>query len=98
MNQQADAFLSDAQSRADEALEFTQVHVSRAHESAHLHVSGRATYTDDIPVLAGTLHAALGMSPKAHAKILSMSLDAVRATPGVPRAVQPSNSRSCRRS
>ena len=83
MNQQADAFLSDAQSRADEALEFTQVHVSRAHESAHLHVSGRATYTDDIPVLAGTLHAALGMSPKAHAKILSMSLDAVRATPGV---------------
>ena len=83
MNQQADAFLSDAQSLASEIEDFTQVHVSRVHESAHLHVSGRATYTDDMPVLAGTLHAALGMSPKAHAKILSMSLDAVRATPGV---------------
>ena len=63
--------------------DFTQVHISRPHESAHLHVSGRATYTDDIPTLAGTLHAALGLSPKAHAKIVSMSLDKVRAMPGV---------------
>ncbi|WP_259295063.1 xanthine dehydrogenase molybdopterin binding subunit [Paraburkholderia sp. DHOC27] len=79
MNQQAEPFLKDAQ----EFEEFTQVHISRPHESAHLHVSGRATYTDDIPVLAGTLHAALGLSTKAHAKIVSMSLDKVRATPGV---------------
>ncbi|WP_133650373.1 xanthine dehydrogenase molybdopterin binding subunit [Paraburkholderia flava] len=79
MNQQAEPFLKDAQSLEG----FTQVHVSRPHESAHLHVSGRATYTDDIPVLAGTLHAALGLSAKAHARIVSMSLDAVRATPGV---------------
>ncbi|ACC71596.1 xanthine dehydrogenase molybdopterin binding subunit [Paraburkholderia phymatum] len=79
MNQQAEPFLKDAKELAD----FTQVHVSRPHESAHLHVSGRATYTDDIPELAGTLHAALGLSPKAHAKILSMSFDKVRATPGV---------------
>jgi len=79
MNQQAEPFLKDAKELAD----FTQVHVSRPHESAHLHVSGRATYTDDIPELAGTLHAALGLSPKAHAKILSISLDKVRATPGV---------------
>ncbi|MFP6556800.1 xanthine dehydrogenase molybdopterin binding subunit [Paraburkholderia sp. B3] len=79
MNQQAEPFLKDAQ-----ALEnFTQVHVSRPHESAHLHVSGRATYTDDIPVVAGTLHAALGLSQKAHARIVSMNLDKVRATPGV---------------
>ncbi|SEK04289.1 xanthine dehydrogenase molybdopterin binding subunit [Paraburkholderia diazotrophica] len=79
MNQQAEPFLKDATELAD----FTQVHVSRPHESAHLHVSGRATYTDDIPELAGTLHAALGLSPKAHAKILSMKFDKVRATPGV---------------
>ncbi|SOE80767.1 xanthine dehydrogenase, molybdenum binding subunit apoprotein [Caballeronia arationis] len=83
MNQQAEAFLTDAQSLADEIDAFKQVHVSRPHESAHLHVSGRASYTDDIPLVAGTLHAALGMSPKAHAKIVSMNFDAVRATPGV---------------
>ncbi|MGI9450326.1 MAG: xanthine dehydrogenase molybdopterin binding subunit, partial [Geminicoccaceae bacterium] len=53
------------------------------HESAELHVSGEATYTDDIPELAGTLHCALGLSQKAHAKIRSMDLDAVRAAPGV---------------
>src|ERR1700751_2285061 len=82
MNQHAEPFLKDAREREDLA-NFTQVHVSRPHESAHLHVSGRATYTDDIPVVAGTLHAALGLSAKAHAKIVSMSFDAVRATPGV---------------
>jgi len=82
MNQHAEPFLKDAQQRED-FDDFTQVHVSRPHESAHLHVSGRATYTDDIPLVAGTLHAALGLSAKAHAKIVSISFDAVRATPGV---------------
>ncbi len=53
------------------------------HESAELHVSGEATYTDDIPELAGTLFCALGLSQKAHAKIRSMNLDAVWAAPGV---------------
>ena len=43
-----------------------RVGVSRPHESAHLHVAGEAPYTDDIPELAGTLHAALGLSPVAH--------------------------------
>ncbi|WP_323121758.1 xanthine dehydrogenase molybdopterin binding subunit [Burkholderia alba] len=79
MNQQAEPFLQDLRN----ADAFTQVHVSRPHESAHLHVSGRATYTDDIPIVAGTLHAALGLSAKAHARIVSMDFDAVRATPGV---------------
>ena len=32
------------------------------HESAHLHVSGEARYTDDIPEPLGTLHGAIGMS------------------------------------
>ena len=33
------------------------------HESAHLHVTGTATYIDDIPEHAGTLYAALILSP-----------------------------------
>ena len=47
----------------DEAA--AQVGVSHPHESARLHVSGRAPYTDDLPEWAGTLHAALGLSPVA---------------------------------
>jgi xanthine dehydrogenase large subunit len=46
-------------------------------------VLGQATYTDDIPEVRGTLHAALGLSSKAHARITSLDLDAVRAAPGV---------------
>ncbi|WP_426208072.1 xanthine dehydrogenase molybdopterin binding subunit [Massilia sp. TWP1-3-3] len=57
--------------------------VPRAHESAALHVLGQATYTDDIAELRGTLHAALGLSSKAHAKILAIDLAAVRASEGV---------------
>jgi len=53
------------------------------HESAHLHVSGEAVYTDDIPLPANTLHAALGMSTVAHARIRSLDLTPVRAYPGV---------------
>jgi xanthine dehydrogenase large subunit len=56
---------------------------AQRHDSAHLHVSGRATYTDDINLPAGALHAALGMSSVAHGRIRAMDLDAVRAAPGV---------------
>jgi xanthine dehydrogenase large subunit len=38
---------------------------------------------DDISEPVGTLHAYLGLSDRAHAEILSMDLDAVRAAPGV---------------
>jgi xanthine dehydrogenase large subunit len=55
----------------------------RAHESARLHVLGQADYTDDIAEVRGTLHAALGLSGKAHAKILAIDLDGVRASRGV---------------
>ncbi|NVD99175.1 xanthine dehydrogenase molybdopterin binding subunit [Massilia sp. BJB1822] len=65
------------------AAAWTAVGVSRPHESAELHVLGQATYTDDIPEVQGTLHAALGLSSKAHAKILNADLTAVRAAPGV---------------
>ncbi|MDQ2962168.1 MAG: xanthine dehydrogenase molybdopterin binding subunit [Pseudomonadota bacterium] len=53
------------------------------HDSAHLHVSGEATYTDDIPEVRGTLYAAIGMSERAHARIKSIDLGRVRAAPGV---------------
>ena len=53
------------------------------HESAHLHVAGAAPYTDDLPELTGTLHAALGLSPEAHGVLRAINLDRVRAMPGV---------------
>jgi len=59
------------------------VGTARPHESAHLHVAGSATYIDDIPELAGTLHAALGLSPVAHGRLRAMDLDRIRAMPGV---------------
>ncbi|MGH8263302.1 MAG: molybdopterin cofactor-binding domain-containing protein, partial [Steroidobacteraceae bacterium] len=54
-----------------------------AHESAHLHVTGEALYADDIALPAGTLHAAIGISDRAHARIRKLGLSAVRAAPGV---------------
>ena len=60
-----------------------RVGVSPPHESAHLHVSGQAAYTDDAPELHGTLHAALGLSPLAHGTLLGVDLERVRAQPGV---------------
>ena len=68
---------------ADQAQSPARVGVSQPHESAHLHVAGEATYIDDIPELPGTLHAALGLSPSAHGRIRKLSLDTVRAVPGV---------------
>jgi xanthine dehydrogenase large subunit len=56
---------------------------SLPHESAHLHVSGGAPYTDDLPELAGTLHAALGLSPVAHGHLLGVDVATLRAMPGV---------------
>jgi len=54
-----------------------------AHDSAHKHVAGRATYVDDISEPPGTLHLALGLSERAHARIVSMDLSKVRTAPGV---------------
>ncbi|NHZ98416.1 xanthine dehydrogenase molybdopterin binding subunit [Massilia sp. CCM 8734] len=75
--------MNDAATPALKAAAWTGVGVSRAHESAALHVLGQATYTDDIPEVQGTLHAALGLSSKAHANISAIDLAAVRASVGV---------------
>jgi len=53
------------------------------HDSARLHVSGTAAYTDDLPEPRGLLHMAIGMSSKAHAKIRNLDLSGVMAAPGV---------------
>ena len=45
------------------------------HESAHLHVTGEAVYTDDIPELRGTLYAALIKSPVAHGELIGEGID-----------------------
>ena len=59
------------------------VGVAAPHESAALHVAGAAPYVDDLPELAGTLHAALGLSPQAHGRLLGIDVDRLRAQPGV---------------
>ena len=61
----------------------TPVGRSVPHESAPLHVSGKALYIDDLPEMAGTLHAAPGLSTCARGRIRAMDLSAVRAYPGV---------------
>jgi xanthine dehydrogenase large subunit len=53
------------------------------HDSAHLHVSGRATYADDIALPAGTLHGAFGLSSIAHGRIRQLDLTAIEALAGV---------------
>jgi xanthine dehydrogenase large subunit len=53
------------------------------HDAARLHVTGQARYVDDIPLPAGTLHLAFGLSGVARGRITGMDLSAVRAAPGV---------------
>ena len=53
------------------------------HDSAPLHVTGQARYLDDIPLPAGALHLAFGLSTVAHGDIAAIDLSAVRASPGV---------------
>ncbi|WP_219703660.1 xanthine dehydrogenase molybdopterin binding subunit [Marinomonas lutimaris] len=53
------------------------------HESAIKHVTGQAVYIDDMPEWPNELHVATGLSTEAHADIVSINLDKVRAYPGV---------------
>jgi len=82
-------YLKNTAARIDESAEAAavsagaRVGISRPHESAHLHVAGEATYIDDIPELAGTLHCALGLSPVANGQLTASALDTIRAMPGV---------------
>ncbi len=53
------------------------------HDSGHLHVTGGALYTDDIPEPRGLLHVAIGVSAKPHARLARVDLEPVREAPGV---------------
>ncbi|HSG89190.1 MAG TPA: xanthine dehydrogenase molybdopterin binding subunit [Pseudomonadales bacterium] len=53
------------------------------HESATLHVTGRAIYIDDVAPRAGEVHIATGATTIAAGRITALDLDAVRAAPGV---------------
>ena len=59
------------------------VHTPSRHESAPLHVTGEATYADDVRETADQLHAYLGLSQVAHAELKSLDLSEVCAYPGV---------------
>jgi len=59
---------------------------SRPHESARAHVTGTATYVDDIPEIKGTLHAAPVLSTVAHGRLVGVDAAAALQMPGV-RAV-----------
>ena len=83
MNQPISSLDPAAEARAHAAG--ARVGISQAHESAQLHVTGSATYTDDIPELAGTLHCALGLAPVAAGRLLSIDLALLAAQPGVVR-------------
>ncbi|MGL6209279.1 MAG: xanthine dehydrogenase molybdopterin binding subunit [Paracoccaceae bacterium] len=53
------------------------------HDSAAMHVTGQARYTDDIPLPGLALHLAFGLSTCAHGDITELDLSAVRTSPGV---------------
>jgi len=59
------------------------VRVPFVHDSAARHVSGVATYVDDLREPERTLHLAVGGAPAARGRIDRMDLSAVRAAPGV---------------
>jgi xanthine dehydrogenase large subunit len=63
-----------------------KVHTAQRHDSALKHVTGQALYIDDIAEPAGTLHAALVLSPAASGRLRKLDLSAVRAYPGVVAA------------
>lgn len=53
------------------------------HESAEKHVTGKATYIDDLTLTAGALHVALGLTPVAHGTVTTLDLSKVKQAPGV---------------
>ena len=57
------------------------------HESAKKHITGLATYTDDMAEPTGLLHAAIGYSNKALANIKKINLDKVLKSEGVEAIV-----------
>ncbi|KAK9999957.1 hypothetical protein SO802_019560 [Lithocarpus litseifolius] len=60
----------------------TAVGSPEVHLSSRLQVTGEAEYADDVPIPPSSLHAALILSRKAHARILSIDDSEAKASPG----------------
>lgn len=70
--------------RKQDPVALKTVRKALPHDSAEKHVSGTATYIDDVIEPTGTLHVAPGWARHAvRGKLLSLDLAEVRATPGV---------------
>ena len=76
--------MSDLSQRPDGAV----VGETMPHESAALHVTGRALYTDDLtPRTKDVLHAWPVQAPHAHARVTGLRVDAAYDEPGVVRVL-----------
>ena len=61
----------------------TPINVPIVHESAALHVTGRAVYVDDMPLPSNSVHIALGLSQVSHGKLNSIVVEEALLAPGV---------------
>ncbi|MBR0932721.1 xanthine dehydrogenase molybdopterin binding subunit [Bradyrhizobium jicamae] len=59
------------------------VAASLPHDSAGRHVTGEAVYIDDMPEPEGMVHVYVGLSERAHARLVDVDLSRVRSAPGV---------------
>ncbi|MGB3339606.1 MAG: xanthine dehydrogenase molybdopterin binding subunit [Devosia sp.] len=64
-------------------IALASLHTATRHDSGPKHVAGTAEYIDDMIEPAGTVHAYLALSTRAHAEIISIDLAATRAAHGV---------------
>ena len=67
------------------------VHTAQRHDSALKHATGQALYIDDMPEPAGTLHAALILSPVAAGRLRRLDLAGAAASPGVVAVLGPAD-------
>jgi xanthine dehydrogenase large subunit len=73
----------DARAQKDTRTRGGVVGEAIPHDSAELHVSGEATYTDDIAEPSDLLHVAVGLSTRAHALIESIDTATLMQAEGV---------------
>ncbi|MEW6644857.1 MAG: xanthine dehydrogenase molybdopterin binding subunit [Pseudomonadota bacterium] len=59
------------------------VAASLPHDSARRHVTGEAVYIDDMPEPEGLVHVYVGLSERAHARLVDIDLSKVHTAPGV---------------
>ncbi|MCR6672364.1 xanthine dehydrogenase molybdopterin binding subunit [Devosia ginsengisoli] len=64
-------------------IAIASLHTPTRHDSGPKHVSGTAEYIDDMIEPEGTVHAYLALSTRAHAEIVAVDIEAVKAAPGV---------------